>query len=157
MIKQTACPLEQNTVKSVKSGFINDEIGAHINSCADCRETVKIMRFFQTNLITDSQPKSLPAAGLIWWKSQLRNRQRARKRVGQPLFIAQCVGAFFALTTLLWLVFRGSTGFPSLDSGLSRVLSSMEQVIFPLAIGLIFLTFTCIVLSFTLRRFLIEK
>jgi hypothetical protein len=157
MIKQPGCSLEQTIVKSVKSGAINEETAAHIDSCGDCREIVKIMRFFQTNLISDAKPKTLPAAGLIWWKSQLRNRQLARERVGQPLFIAQCIGAFFALTILVWLAFRGSTGFPSLDSGLSRVLSSMEQVVFPLAIGLIVLTFTCIILSFTLHRFLIEK
>ena len=47
MIKQTQCPSEQIVVKSVKSGFINDEIAAHIQSCNDCRETIKSFNSFK--------------------------------------------------------------------------------------------------------------
>jgi hypothetical protein len=157
MIKQTQCPSEQIVVKSIKSGFINDEIAAHIQSCNDCRETVKIVQFFQTNTVSDLPPKNLPSAGLVWWKSRLRNRQKAAEQVAKPIYIVQCIGSVIALVTFLWLMTRDSTGFSSLDSGLSRVLSSMEQVVFPLAIGLIFLTFICITLIFTLRRFLVER
>lgn len=157
MIKQTECPSEQIVVKSVKSGFTGEETAAHIQSCNICREAVKVVQFFQKNLINDMPPKNLPSAGLIWWKSRLRNRQRAAERVAKPIYIAQSVGSVVALATFLWFMTRDSTGFSSLDSGLSRVFTSMEQVVFPLAIGLIFLTFICITLIFTLRRFLIER
>ena len=157
MIKQTNCPSEQMVVKSAKSGFMSEEIIAHVQSCKDCRETVKIVQFFKENIINATPPKNLPSAGLIWWKSRLRNRQSAALRVTKPIYIAQCAGFISIFFTFLWFIYRGSTGFASLDSGFVRVLDSIEQVFFPLAIGLVFLTLISIALIFTLRRFLIER
>lgn len=151
------CQKEQIVVESFKSGFVGEEIAAHISYCRVCRETAQIVRFFQTNTINNHPPKRLPAAGLIWWKFQLRERRHAAERVSKPIFIAQFAAIFFAFATFLWLTFRGSTGFSSIDSGFSRVLDSMEQIVVPLTFGLIFFTVASAAVIFVLRRFTVEK
>jgi hypothetical protein len=50
-----------------------------------------------------------------------------------------------------------SQNFPLLDQALNRVLGSMEQILFPLVIGITALTFICCLLIFALRRLLLEK
>lgn len=157
MKERARCSKDGIVVESYKSGFVEDEITAHVRDCDFCRETAKIIVFFKKNTISEKSPKNMPAAGLIWWKAQIRKRQFAAARVIQPIFIAQSAGIFLALIILLWLFFRGSTGFSSLDSALIRVIFSLEQVFVPLAIGLVFFAFTSAILIYALRRFLIEK
>ncbi len=157
MSEQTVCDFEPDVVKSLKSGFINGEIGEHIQSCSNCRETAKVVRFFQTNLINQSQPKRLPVAGLIWWKSKLRERRRAAENVSRPIFLAQTAAVIIGLGALIWLWVNGSLQLSFLETALKRVFNSMEIIAIPLAIGLICFAFICTTLIFILRRFMIEK
>ncbi|HEX8290063.1 MAG TPA: hypothetical protein VF556_18935 [Pyrinomonadaceae bacterium] len=157
MKERKGCSKEQIVVESFNSGFVKDEIRIHVSQCESCRETAKIVEFFQRNTINENSPKNLPAVGLIWWKAQIRNRRRAAERAIQPISIAQGAGVFIFLMILLWLAVRGSTGSSTLDSAFSRIFVSIDQVFVPLALGLVFFTFTAAILIYALRRFLIEK
>ncbi len=157
MSEKLVCDFEPAVVKSLKSGFINGEIGKHIQSCSNCRETAKVVRFFQTNLINESPPKRLPVAGLIWWKSKLRERRRAAENVSRPILLAQTTAVIFAFGTFIWLWLNGSLQFSFLETALKRVFNSMEIIAVPFVIGLICFAFICVILIFALRRFMIEK
>ena len=157
MSEESGCNFEQTVVKSLKSGFVGEEVSEHIKACADCRETAKIMQFFQTNLSSESPPKNLPVAGLIWWKFRLREKQRRAERVGQPIFIAQIAAAFAASIIIVWLGQNYSQQVSSLAPALSRVFDSMGTIAFPFLIGLISLTLVCTILVFALRRLLPDK
>jgi hypothetical protein len=157
MSEESGCNFEQTVVKSLKSGFVGEEISEHIKTCANCRETAKVMQFFQTNLPRESPPKNLPVAGLIWWKFRLREKQRRAERIGQPIFIAQIIAVVIAFVTILWLRQNYPEQFSSLATALSRVFDSMGTIAFPFIIGLTCLGFVCSILVFALRRLMPDK
>ncbi len=157
MNEHSGCDFEQTVVKSLKSGFLNNEVSEHIKSCADCRETAKVMQFFQTNLTNESPPKNLPVAGLIWWKFRLREKQRRAARVALPILIAQIVAAVVAFGTFIWLRQNNSLQFSSLEAVFSRVLISFELIAVPFISGIICFAFICAILVLALRRFTSDK
>jgi hypothetical protein len=157
MKKHLGCDFEQTVVKSLKSGFVTDEISEHIRACADCRETAKVMQFFQTNIMNEPLPKSLPAAGLVWWKFQMREKRLHTKRAAQPILIAQTVAAAVALVTIIWLMQNRSSYFSSIESALNRVFASMETIAVPFITGTICFALICTILVLALRRLLPER
>jgi hypothetical protein len=156
MSKKTNCNFEPEAVKVAKSAKVDDKIAEHIKSCDDCRETIRVASLLQTNLTRNLPTRKLPSAGLVWFKFKLREKQRAAESIAKPILIVQLAGTIAAFGTFIWLIFNRSY-FPGLDSGLSRVFESMEQVIFPLAAGIIVLTFICTTLIIALRGLLIGK
>ncbi len=94
MSMKTGCEFEQRILGAVKSGTINNQTAEHIKSCAACRESVKIIRFFQMASMNEPSPEKLPVAGLIWFKSRLREKRRAAETVAKPILIAQTAAAF---------------------------------------------------------------
>ncbi len=157
MSEQTVCDFEPVVVKSLKSGFITDQIDGHIQSCSNCRETAKVVRFFHTNLINESSPKRLPVAGLIWWKSKMRERRRAAENVSRPILLTQTAALIVAFGTFIWLWLNGSLQSSFLGTALNRVFNSMEIIAVSFVIGLICFAFICTALIFALRRFMTEK
>lgn len=157
MSEKMVCDFEPVVVKSLKSGFITEDIGEHIQSCSNCRETAKVVRFFQTNLMNETSPKKLPVAGLIWWKSKLREKSRAAENVSRPILLMQTAAVIVAFGTFVWLWLNSSLQSSSLGAAINRVFNSMDIIAVPFVIGLIFFAFICATLIFTLRRFMIEK
>lgn len=154
MKNQFACEYENVVVNSVKSGVQTEAIAEHLRACADCREAQKIALFFRTNLQNESSPPpNLPSAGLIWWKSRRREKQRHAEQINQPIFIAQIAAAAAAFGLIIWLFANGSLGFLSLD----RVFDSLGQIFVPMFLGVGVLLFVCVFSVFILRRFLTEK
>ena len=157
MNKRKFCDFEPETIKFLKSGEVNEKISAHIESCADCRETAKIMRFFQTNLLKEPPLKKLPAAGLIWWKSRLSERHKAAEMVNRPILIAQTIAAIVFTGVFFWFYNSDSFQNSFLGTAFNRVLDSMEAMLVPFFIGIVCLTFFSLLTSYILRRFLLEK
>ena len=157
MNDHSGCDFEQTVVKSLKSGFVNEEIARHIKECANCFETAKVMQFFQTNLKDEPPPKNLPVAGLVWWKFQLREKRRRAERVAQPMLIAQIAAVLLAFGTFIWLRQNNSLQSSSLEATFSRIFASMEVIVVPLATGIICFTFVCAIVIFALRRLILDK
>jgi hypothetical protein len=157
MNEQTSCEREQAVVKSLRTGFLSEAISAHLESCANCRETAAAVSFFQEALVDESQPKNMPAAGLIWWKSRLREKQKLAERVTQPIMIAQTAAALIACGAFIWLWQMGVFASSAFGIALTRMFSSMEEMGLPLLAGFIFFIIVCATLGFTLRRFMLEE
>ena len=157
MSEKFGCSFEQTVVKSLKSGFVNEEISRHIKACADCRETAKVMQFFQANLVKESPPKNLPVAGLVWWKFKLREKQRRAEQIAQPILIARFVAVLVVFGTFIWLMQNNSAQFLSVQTAFSRVFASMEVIAAPLLTGAVCIAFVSAVLIFALRRFMPDK
>jgi len=157
MSKENNCDFESVVVKSLKSGFLSEEISEHIGACDNCRETMKVVRFFQTNLQSELPPKNLPAAGLIWWKSRLREKRRAAEQVAQPILIAQTAAVVIFVGVFVWLLNTEAFQLLSLDAALNQIFASIEPIIVSMFIGIVSFFFICTTLIFALRRFLLEK
>jgi hypothetical protein len=157
MSEKQGCDFEQTVVKSIKSGLVGGEISEHIKACADCSETAKVMQFFQMNLPGESPPKNLPAAGLVWWKFRLQEKQRRAERVAQPILIAQIAAGFVAFVMIVWLRQSYSEPFFSLQSALGRIFESAGTIAFPFAIGLSCFALVSAIFVLTLRRLIPDK
>lgn len=157
MSEKQGCDFEQSVVKSIKSGLVAEEVSEHIKACADCTETAKVMMFFQTNLPRESPPKNLPAAGLVWWKFRLREKQRRAERVEQPILIAQIAAAFAASVIIVWLGQNYSEYISSLAPAFAKIFDSMGTIAFPFVIGVTCFAFVCAIFVFALRRLLPDK
>lgn len=158
MKDQISCEREHAAVKAVTSGVLSDEISGHIQSCVNCRDAVKVVSFFQKAVQQDkSQPKNLPAAGLIWWKSRLREKQRLTGRVTQPLAMAQTAAVVVALAAFIWLWQSGALQATVFGAALTRVGTSVAHMGVPILMGFIGFLIICTMVGFTLRRFMLEK
>ena len=155
MKKRTGCEYESAIVKSVKTRTATVETSAHLETCADCRETAKIVRLFQTDLIAQSMPKAIPAAGLIWWKSEIKTKRLRAERAAAPIFFVQAAAAALIVATLAWLALNLQSSF--FDAPFNRLFESMEQIMAYLVTGAVGFTLVCTALVLGLRRFLLEK
>lgn len=153
MKNRSGCNFESAVVKTLKSGAEVEEVSAHLETCADCRETAKVMRFFQRNLPKESAPKNLPAAGLVMWKFRLREKQRAAEQINRPLFIAQIIAAVVLCVFLVWFLNTDAV----LSAALNRVFASLEQILALIIAGTLTFAVIAVTIIFTLRRFLLEK
>jgi hypothetical protein len=157
MSEESGCDFQQTVVKSLKSGFVDKEVSRHVKACVDCRETAKVMQFFQVDLVKESAPKNLPVAGLIWWKFKLREKQRRAERVAQPMLIAQVAAVLIILGAFIWLSQNNSPQFLSVQTAFSGVFASMETIATPLLTGAISIAFISAILILALRRFMPDK
>ena len=156
MKKQNDCNFEPRVIKTLKAGPQDEEISAHLDSCADCRETAKIVSFFQANLQREPAPKNLPTAGLVWWKTKLREKRRVAERAAHPIFIAQTAAVVIALFAAVGLLIYQPEFFAPLGAVISRTFDTLGQMALTLFAG--FLTFVIVsaAVVFTLRRWTSE-
>lgn len=157
MKMQSGCDFESVVVKAVKSGFVGEEIKAHVKSCADCREAAKIAHFFQINLTNEPPGKNLPVAGFVWWKHKLHEKNRAAEQVTQPILIVQIAAVIIFIGLLVWLLNNDSLYFSFLESGFSQMFTSIEPLAVPYVVGVTCFAFVCLTLIYTLRRLLREE
>lgn len=155
MIKQKACEFEPQTIRAVKSNITNDEISAHLKSCAGCREAAKVAAFFQANIKTETPP--LPAAGFIWWKSKIIEKRRRAESVGQPLLVAQIAAAAVFFAALVWFFNSNFAQSNSFDAALDGTLASVQSFVAPLAAAIACFAFLCLLFVLALRRYFTEK
>ena len=153
MMQKNACDFENAVVKSIKSGVSTGEISAHLKTCADCQETAQVVSFFKSNLKNESAPKSLQTAGLIWWKSRLREKQRRAAQIGQPIFIVQIAAAIVFGGVFVWLLNNGWLKFLAIGT----LFDSIDRIFVPLFAGTVGFLFVCLILIFGLRHYLLEK
>jgi len=157
MNRQTACEFQSAVIKSLKSKIANDQIEAHLKNCADCRETLKVARFFHPNVMVEPSPSKLPVAGLVWWKAKLREKHRTVGRASQPITIVQTIAVISFTVVFLWLFNLESLHLATLGEGLSRVADSIPQFIIPTIIGFISFAAVCLATVLLMRRFLPDR
>jgi hypothetical protein len=75
--------------KSVSSG----DLARHLTECASCAEIVQVARLIAEVQAEDVQSASVPSAGQVWWRAQVRARADARRVAERPMHITQAVAA----------------------------------------------------------------
>lgn len=148
MSNKKLCDYERQIRLAARNNSLNDELKKHLENCADCRETQKIVTFFQATAAKDRIFAKLPTAGFIWWKSQLQKKRDAAERAGKPIFFVEIAAVVIFCLISFWLI-----NFV-FDASFVRLLASLEQLILPI-IGAV-IVFAIIIVSTTLlfRRYL---
>ncbi len=143
------CEFESRVIDATRTGTVNDQLRAHINSCATCRTTEQLaLSFYALAIETESIMPPVPDPSLIWRDAYLRPES---VRSNTLLYlISAAVMALVMITGYFsyGLFFRapqGTTGslarlplggipFPN-DSGLLIILFALALVIFLPKIG----------------------
>lgn len=106
------CEREQDIARAVRSGLWNAELREHAAGCEACAETMAVAAFLQSG---EDPAATVPEAGLMWWRLELRARREKRARALRPLVIAErAAGVLFGsacVAVFVWL----STVSPSLS------------------------------------------
>lgn len=110
-MKPTECMRELEVMEMVACGRWADrcpeELRAHVSMCEICSDVLDVALAFHEDREAHGNVQ-IPAAGLVWWRAELRARQEAMRKVSRPMTVVQAfgaaagVGAAAALLSLAW-------------------------------------------------------
>jgi len=125
-MKRNNCDQEAAVLNAARTGQWDGPLKAHVAGCGACRETAQTSRWM-LSLAQSCEPSregiaALPEPGLVWWRAQLAQKQRAAERTQKKLeWIASIIQAVVVLGVAggfawIWPRFQGQ--LPELLSGL---------------------------------------
>src|SRR6478609_5542821 len=91
-----ACEYEEQVVAALGAGQVPEELAAHVEQCAVCREVELVFRFLET-ASSEKEETAASAAGLIWWRARLYEKRALAARSVTPIRTAQTVAIVLAL------------------------------------------------------------
>jgi hypothetical protein len=105
------CRFETAVLEEIETGrwpsASASELRAHVATCAVCADVALIAAEMRAAEATGAAPVTLPSAGQVWWRAELRARTEAVRLAQRPLIAVQVVAAVVALlglaTGLRWL------------------------------------------------------
>ncbi len=104
-MKVGRCEREAAALEAVRAGRWPDaceaELRAHIAECAICSEVVMVAELMGEDDAVARAEARLPAAGLLWWKAQIRARRRAAERAAEPINLIVSVTAVAVILSLV--------------------------------------------------------
>lgn len=63
----------------------HSELHMHVESCASCKELLLLTQTLQQARQEVMSMAQLPSPGLLWWKAQIRRRQKLIERAEKPV------------------------------------------------------------------------
>ncbi len=109
------CPREVALVQAVLNGRFegyDDEMRAHADDCAPCRDAVVLTRILRADREAALADVHVPGAGQIWWRAALRARLEATTAAARPITWAHAVAGACAAGLTVGIV---SLAAPTLD------------------------------------------
>jgi hypothetical protein len=109
-------------------GLSNEELRLHADTCESCREMVTVVSALRGERDRVRRTTTVPSAGLVWWRAQLRQRQQAALTATAPVTAvhAAAIVAVVALVVVLVSSVAPFVGMPSL-SGFVPSLASLAE------------------------------
>ena len=95
-VRMEGCEFEPQVVKAVRSGLWSAELRSHFASCSVCADAAMI-----AGALTD-EVLEVPAAGLVWWKAQLKRKMEAQERAVRPLIWAERAAIVGKVAAIGW-------------------------------------------------------
>jgi len=92
-----ACEYEAQVVAALGAGHVPEELAAHVEQCAVCREVKLVFRFLET-ASAEIQDVQASAAGLIWWRARLYEKRALAARSVTPIRTVQTIAIVLGLT-----------------------------------------------------------
>jgi hypothetical protein len=88
-----SCPREREISDLLKAGHwphaCAPELRAHVQSCVQCRDVITVTHAFAQAQADPVRATPLEAAGVLWWRAQLRRRRAALEYIARPITAAQ--------------------------------------------------------------------
>jgi hypothetical protein len=109
-------------------GLANEELRQHADVCASCRDMVTVVTALRGERDRVRRATSVPSAGLVWWRAQLRQRQQATLKATAPVTVLH-VAAIVAVAVLAVVLATSVASFvrmPSLAGFMPSTASFVE-------------------------------
>ena len=94
-MRATECPREAEVLDALQTAAwpecCSAALRGHVEACRPCAELVAIVLPLIDERRVASASASIPSAGIVWWRAQMRARQEAAAAAMQPITIVQLV------------------------------------------------------------------
>lgn len=97
------CPREDDLLAALGRGFVPADLAAHAAACPSCGELTRVAAALLDERQQAIAEAPLPAAGTMWWRMRVRQRQEAVARARRTLLIGQAATLAIALALVVGL------------------------------------------------------
>lgn len=98
------CSFESEVLAAVVEGrwplAVEPSLREHAEACPLCSEVLTVADALAPDRQALKTAPSLPAAGTVWWRAQIRARRDAADAAARPLLVAQAAAFVVALAIL---------------------------------------------------------
>lgn len=103
MTAPTPCPREDELLAALGRGFVAADLDAHAASCPDCGDLRRVAGALLDERALAMAEAPVPAAGTMWWRMRVRQRQEAVARARRTLLVGQAATLAIALALVIGL------------------------------------------------------
>ena len=100
------CPWEDELLDALGRGFVGAELNDHVKTCPSCTELHTVAGALLDERVQAVAEATVPSAGTMWWRLQVRARHDAAAAARRSLLVGQAATLVIALTLMGW-VFGG--------------------------------------------------
>jgi hypothetical protein len=118
------CPREDELLAALGRGFVAADLDAHAASCPDCGELSRVAGALLDERARAIAEAPVPAAGTMWWRMRVRQRQEAVARARRTLLVGQAATLAIALALVVGLFGSDVAVFGSEVAGALRHLAA---------------------------------
>ena len=106
----SCCQREDELLDALGRGFVPAELEAHIVDCPSCSELRTVAGALLDERCQALAEAPVPAAGTMWWRMQIRQRQEAEEMGRRSLLVGQGVSIAVAVALMITLFGSEITG-----------------------------------------------
>jgi hypothetical protein len=89
----------------------------HVDSCPSCADLVVVMSALRAERERVRRTTQVPAAGLVWWRAQLRQRQAAARATAAPVTAVHAATLALAVGAAVFLAWTAARNVGVPDAG----------------------------------------
>lgn len=113
------CVREEELLEALIRGYLAADLGAHVAGCSACSELRLVAGAVRDDRVGAMAEAPVPSAATVWWRVQLRERQRREARARRSLMIGQA--ATLSVAVVLILALFG----PDVFSGVTKMIATL--------------------------------
>ena len=103
MTSRAGCAREDELLAALGRGFVAADLAAHAAACRSCRELRLVAGALLDDRARAIAEAPVPAAGTMWWRMRVRQRQEAVGRARRSLLVGQAATLTIALALMVAL------------------------------------------------------
>ena len=118
-MERSPCPHEPAVIRAARGQALAGELSGHAETCASCREALRVAGALRELAAQSRPPGTLPTAGQLWWRAEVVRRLGGNpgEREIRPAVWAELVGVAVAFTVLLLFVTLQASSLLGLMAG----------------------------------------
>lgn len=95
------CARENELLDALGRGYLGAELETHVAACEECRELRSVAGALLDDRADAIRHATVPAAGTMWWRMQVRRRHDAIAAARRSLLIGQAATLLIAIALVV--------------------------------------------------------